>query len=335
MRRPIRANLEGPGQDSFLDTLTNTVGILIILVIVTGLRVKNFRAEVADGPASGPAVATLDEERTRLQKLSGEVIERMKQADQLRKETVVWQLQRAEQARFVALAEKEIAMRRAALDTDAQAVFDLQNQVHLAREELTELDRQRAALAGVKPEPIIVESYPTPLSRPADGKELHIQLREGRVAVIPLDELIAEFKADAQKRIGRVLDFPELTETVGPQGGFRLRYTIERREITPEMGMGRVGMYAELRRWTLIPVSNELGEPVDQALARDSQFRQALARYRPGRTAVTLWTYEDSFETFRRLRKDLYEQGFLVAARPLPSDMPIGGSPGGTRSAVQ
>ena len=74
---------------------------------------------------------------------------------------------------------------------------------------------------------------------------------------------------------------------------------------------------------------------VDQALARDSQFRQALARYRPGRTAVTLWTYEDSFETFRRLRKDLYEQGFLVAARPLPSDMPIGGSPGGTRSAVQ
>jgi hypothetical protein len=335
MRRPIQATLEAPGQDSFLDTLTNTVGILIILVIVTGLRVKHFGSDTAAAPALEAARAALEAERGRARSLAGAVDERLDQIAQLQQEAAAAQVRRAQQATLAALAEKEIAARRDELDSGRRAAFDLLGRVELAREELADLDRQRAALAGVKPAPIEIENRPTPLSRPADAKEIHFQLLHGRVIQIPLDELIAEFKADAQRRVGEVLDLPELTETVGPQGGFRLRYTIERREITPEMGMGRVGVYAELRRWTLVPVDDELGEPIEEALAADSQFRRAIARYRPSQTAITLWVYDDSFEAFRRVRADLYEQGFQIAARPLPAGTPIGGSPGGTRSALQ
>ena len=53
------------------------------------------------------------------------------------------------------------------------------------------------------------------------------------------------------------------------------------------------------------------------------------------RATVTLWIYPDSFSLYRRLREDLTEQGFSVAARPLPEGMTIRGSPMGTQSAAQ
>jgi hypothetical protein len=90
-----------------------------------------------------------------------------------------------------------------------------------------------------------------------------------------------------------------------------------------------------LRRWTLVPVASELGETVDEALAPQSAFRNELARCKPGRTAITIWVYSDSFGPFRRLREELYRLGFVVAARPLPPEVPISGSPEGSKSAAQ
>ena len=98
-------------------------------------------------------------------------------------------------------------------------------------------------------------------------------------------------------------------------------------------GMG--GSFAELERWTLIPTDRRLGEPVDEALATGSRFREVLAAYPPDGTTVTVWTYEDSFAEFRRLKESLYRLGYSTAGRPLPANHPIGGSPDGTKSAAQ
>ena len=76
-----------------------------------------------------------------------------------------------------------------------------------------------------------IESYPTPLSRTVDGRELHFQLRGGRIAYIPLEPLLARFKSDAERKVHKLADTPELTDTVGPEGGFRLRYTLERHDV--------------------------------------------------------------------------------------------------------
>jgi hypothetical protein len=85
----------------------------------------------------------------------------------------------------------------------------------------------------------------------------------------------------------------------------------------------------------LVPVSSQLGEPVDEALAEGSEFRQAVSKLRPGRETITIWTYQDSFASFRRIKKALYELGFSVAARPLPVGIPISGSPEGSKSAAE
>ena len=94
------------------------------------------------------------------------------------------------------------------------------------------------------------------------------------------------------------------------------------------------GQYAQLKRWTLIPTSSTLGESVDEALGPTSQFRQRAASL-PRDTTITVWTYQDSFEDFRRIKEELFAYGFETAGRPLPNGVPIGGSPDGTRSAAQ
>jgi hypothetical protein len=168
-------------------------------------------------------------------------------------------------------------------------------------------------------------------------QEIQFQLLGGRIAAIPLDELVQALKQNAQQERYRLLGLPELTDTIGPVGGFRLRYTLERHDVSAETAMltGQRGSYARLRRWTLIPVSSQLGEPVDAALAEGSEFRRALSELRPGRETITIWTYQDSFGSFRQIKKELYGLGFSVAARPLPLDVPISGSPEGSKSAAE
>jgi len=128
-----------------------------------------------------------------------------------------------------------------------------------------------------------------------------------------------------------------LTETIGPVGGFRMRYVLERRHYTEEevLASRRGGTVISLKRYELIPLSTELGEPLEAALADGSEFRQALATAKPGRTTVTLWTYPDSFAAFRTLRQELFHRGFTIAGRPVPEDLLIGGSPEGSKSAAQ
>ncbi len=48
-----------------------------------------------------------------------------------------------------------------------------------------------------------------------------------------------------------------------------------------------------------------------------------------------MWIYPDGFALYRRLRDDLHARGFTVAARPLPDNMTIRGSPSGSLSAGQ
>ena len=72
-----------------------------------------------------------------------------------------------------------------------------------------------------------------------------------------------------------------------------------------------------------------------EALKEGSQFRQVLATLRPKQTVVTVWTYPDSFGDFRVLKSWLFDRGYASAARPLPFDQPISGSPEGSRSSAQ
>ena len=93
--------------------------------------------------------------------------------------------------------------------------------------------------------------------------------------------------------------------------------------------------YFNFRAWELVPESESRGETYEATRNPLSEFSRAVNRITPGRATITLWVYPDSFKLYRRIRNDLIERGFSVAARPLPDGMTIRGSPMGTQSAAQ
>ena len=335
MSRVLQTETEAVNADSFLDIVASVVSIMIIMVLMTGLKIKRSPVAVAPTGDAAQVRAGLAADLASEQSLRREALQ---------------------MAAGIQIVEREAAMRKQERDLLAMAVTSLDARTKdvgqrieaESREDpavgramvegrlrLEELERLRVATETAPAAPIQIESYPTPLSRPVAGRELHFQVRAGRLAFIPLDRLVEQFKTDAEHKVLRLRDLPELTETVGPEGGFRLRYTLERVDVTAERPGGRAGSYARLRRWTLIPVADNLGETLDDALGEGSEFRQVLSDRRHRGATVTLWTYPDSFDTFRRIKKELYLAGFPVAARPLPEGTPISGSPEGSKSASE
>ena len=335
MPRPIPQHGEPVNGDSFLDIVASVVSIMIIMVVMVGMRIKNTPVTVAL-PAN-PVVTELEKEVATEQSLRGDMARIAEQTRGLRLEAARRGLQRDVLATTVAAVEQKIQERRQTLDAAKQADFDLARGLSESKFQLGAINRQIEQAANTPGEPIVVESYPTPISRAVDGPEAHLLISNDRVVFIPLEALLEQFQSQAKRQVYKLLEQPEFTDTIGPVEGFRLRYTLERHDVSSEemRTTGRGGSYARLRRWSLIPTANDLGEPVRLALQQGSDFQRTLAKILPGRTTITIWVYPDGFDAFRQIRKELYAGGYSIAARPLPTGEPIAGSPNGSKSAAQ
>lgn len=337
MARPRHDEDQELGHDSFLDIVANIVGILIILVMVTGVRVKMFRSDEVDLPQE-PVVD--------VQAAQHEVANLVAQQASLETEAQRLLAQREQQA----LVVEEMAGRVAALKTTrAGRSVDLQRkaaeQQQQRAEKLKEVQQQQDRLNGLlkeleaaanKPRKTVqLEPSPTPISQAVNGPEVHLQLLGGRLAYVPLEELAEMVKREIRTKVDLLRTSPELTGVVGPVRGFKLRYTIERLGVPTDPAYVGMASAAQVSRITFIPDSQTLGSPLETCLAPNSEFRRLLMQFDPARTTVTVWTYPDSFGEFRQLKRELYLLGFSVAGRPLPFGKLIEGSPQGTRSAAQ
>ncbi len=339
MRRPVRnPESSAPGQDSFLDILANIVGILIILVMFVGVRARNAPVEV-EGPdeATQAAMAGLERDAAHLASLEGDARKLAVQLAEVQRETLLRNQERVALATAIAAAEHELKDRREKLSAEARKDFDLRRALAESQAELERLKRETEEAQSSDAGPIVVQSLPTPLSRTVDGSEAHFLLRDGRIAFVPMQKLIEEFKADARAKADALERLPEITETIGPIRGFRVKYTLVRKKISLEVRRhgGVMGTVAALDHLEVLPVNPGGGETVEEALAHSSAFRAALKLFPANRSTVTIWTYPDSFEQFRRLKKELFHWGYGTAGRPLPSGQPISASPEGSKSAAE
>ncbi|MCR4412938.1 MAG: hypothetical protein NUV77_11015 [Thermoguttaceae bacterium] len=339
MARRATEEMSPAGHDSFLDIVTNMVGILIILVMVVGMRIRNAPVEIKLDEAAQAEAAALAQDEATERSMREDVLKTVEETRRLQAETGLRDAQRLVLAREVAQWEDRLAKRRSQLDAEARDAFDLRRAVAAARTTLDELETARVRAEATPDRPEIIKNRPTPLSKPVDGPELHFQLRGGRIALVPVEPLLRLAQEDMRKKLHDFARHPDLSESanvVGPEGGFRFRYAVERFDELvrgPEGTARREGI--RMVRWTVMPASSDLGEPVDAALAEGSQFRRALGAHDPSRTTVTLWVYEDSFESFRKVRDELHRLGYLCAGRPLPGGVLISGSIDGTKSAAE
>ena len=339
MARPLRQEAEPVNADSFLDIVASVVCIMLIMVLMIGMRIRNTPVEPPLSPEAVQAAADLEKVAAEERSLRGELAKSAEEIQNLERETAVRGLERDMLATTVAAMEHDVRARRSQMDTQSQADFDVARDLAGAHRQLEEIQRRRLEVQTARPDSIVVESYPTPIGRAVDNKEVHFHLRLDRVAYVPVEKLVLLARDDAKRKADKLADrhdLPEFTETVGPEDGFRFRYTaerFERVEKTPQGPARYVGL--RVSQWTVIPVSGQVGEPVDEALAPSSEFRRALAGSKPDQTTLTIWVYPDSFDAFRRLRKELHQLGYKVAARPLPEGVMIAGSPKGTKSEAE
>jgi hypothetical protein len=327
-------NTEAVNSDSFLDIVASVVSIMIIMVVMEGVRIKNAPVTVSV-PASSEneevrnAVAEEQSTRRDLEKAAEDL-------EKIRRATVPVAMSRDSLATTVAVVEQTIQEYRKDLDGAKQAEFDLARNLSESKQQLDQLKQQREQAEQETSAPVVIESYPTPISHAVDGPEAHLLISNGRVVFIPLEPLLEQLKQSAQRRMRDLINQPEVVDTVGPVGDFRLKYTLERHDVNPDPSTKtRGGSYARLEKWSLIPTSNDIGEPVRLALAEESDFNRTLAKILPGRTTITIWVYPDGFEAFRQIRKELYRRNYAIAARPLPTGQQISGSPDGSKSAAQ
>lgn len=338
-RRRRAEGEEASGEDSFLDVVANLVGILVILIMVIGVRAQDAAVDQADAPQTDELqkiVEQRDKSKKHLQGLDANVREIQARAQQMERFIAERKLERHQLKVLMTAARMELDERRKALDTTEQEQVSVASEVRTLEKQLEQTDAQLKLLETEKRPTLTLEHLPTPLAKTVFGSEEHFRLEHGLLAYVPLNELAERLKAEAPQKAPRLLQVPEITETIGPIQGFHMRYTMHRRAIGAETATGTlVRQVAELKQFEMVPLSERMGEPLAEALTSGSQFRQMIDTFKPGATIVTVWTYPDSYAEFRELKRWLYERGFASAARPLPAGALISGSPQGSRSAAQ
>src|SRR6478752_2062294 len=156
-----------PGQDSFLDVITNIVGILILLVLVVGLRSSH---SVRSGPDAELAERTRGEAEYQQAYNSAVVTERgvrelVQRVGNTYHESEFRESERAWLSNEVAAAEKEIEDRRAKLSADGQRDFDQRQKLATAQATLDDLTRQQIALMSHDANTETLECQPTPVAK--------------------------------------------------------------------------------------------------------------------------------------------------------------------------
>ena len=331
MARPQPEDISTAGQDSFLDVVTNIVGILIILVMVVGGRVGQMGLNAA--PKASARVDELEREVGQLDielaTAENEIAEIAAQGRQIELAAAMASDARLQLATAVAAAKVEVDARKQA--ADGARVRAAESAAR--RKELeVEIEKCSLELEGLSHLPATTKevlAYPTPIGRTVTGDELHFRLDRGRIAYIPLTELFEMAKAQTQRKGGAIASLQNRIETVGPVQGFSLDYVIEAR-----VDQARGQVLIRSREWVIRPMADLLGETPEEAMRPGSKFARVLANITP-ETAVTLWCYPDSFEAFRTVREELHRRSLPTAGRPMPEGAPIGGSADGSKSVVQ
>lgn len=338
--RRRRKTEEEPGQDSFLDIVANLVGILIILVMVVGAQAKvafedpeirqqseeQIDALQLQVKSVGTEAAGLEHDNKRLE-------------HKIEEEKATLSLYEAERGMLQLKArelELELEERRKRLNQEQQRSFQEQAELAEAQNRLDAITREQNTILAKETPKGVIEHLPTPIAKTVFGEEVHFRLSEGRLAYLPMDELVEAMRGEWKVKAEKLLSAPETIETVGPIGDFRLQYKLMMVNKTLRTERGLIQRQVpEFVGFILRPVRPNIGTTLDHELQPGSSFSRMIDGLDPKNTTISVWVYPDSYSDFIRLKRWLFDRGFLTASWPLPEGQPISGGPNGYRSTAQ
>lgn len=312
------------GEDSFLDTIANLVGILIILVVLIGgkttVEAESRRREIANKAVTEEELQPVAE----AQRLQQAVVQDQEQLKKYAFETEYRRLERDKLLEQAVILREEINDRIAQVDDKQRKQIEKSRDVARLQNELSDISDQLNKTKEPSKTKIVLEHLPTPMAKTVFSREMHVRLKDGKVTVIPWDRLVATLKEHAPLAARRSASKKKLEDKLGPINGFLLFYR-----------MSAIPGGFELEHFEIDVTPQSVSESLADSLKTGGLLRGELSSRVPAETVVTVWVYPDSFDQFRELKTALYREGFLAAARPMPNDIRIGASPRGTRSSAQ
>jgi hypothetical protein len=350
-RRPPKNEAIHFSFDSFLDLVTNVVGIIIRLILVTWVGARSYHASMQwldaepEAPTQKLAAPQIVDDPLHVR------IENSRRDLDEAKERLLAHLKDVETAE----ADKEktklvltgLITRRDDLDAERRALeakgtsrgANVQQGSLSAAEVRARSKKLLEEIKKIEAGPTNMKQlkYHAPLSRAVQGEELMFECKAGRVTFIDLPMFMQEVKGSLDEIANELKTTYRVERQTSTVGAFRLRFAVERERTqldapgTPTTRSYRYG----LSEWVVEPITPERGETAEQALTPKSEFRQMVDNLDPRLTVVTFWVYPDSFETFRKVRDHLYDRGHDVAGRPLPAGASIAASKYGTASRGQ
>lgn len=324
MKTKRRKEDESVGQDSFLDTTANLVGILIILVVIVGAKTRIDAEEYGRKQSEVDLTEGLEEPRAAAQAAFWELEDLKQQQQQYALESEYRQQERDRLLAEVQVAREQIDEGKSSLDEQKRLEFEKGQQLTELQSKLADVQQEIGLAEEIQRPEIVLEHLPTPMARTVFTKEMHVQLKDGKVTVIPWERLVQALRAQVPLAVQRKSNGSGFEDSLGPIGGFVMHYW-----------MNRVSGGYELERFELEQTPTAIAESLDDAFGLGGRLRLELASRNPAETVVTIWVYPNSFAEFRKVKAWMFDEGFLSAARPLPPDVRIGASPQGSRSAAQ
>jgi hypothetical protein len=326
------------GHDAFMDVVANLVGVLIILVVVLGGQTETLRQRVKDRVAQAYATATakllVPEDQANL--VVDDIDRLHTQLAVYDRELSIRRMERGAVLAVLSEANREWENRRTTMAEGTLRCAELAAERRELLSLIHELDLESRKTVKPLENIVALEHLPTPMAQTVFGEEIHLRLKEGRLAIVPLDRLVEEIKLDFQRMLNGALREGERGGRVGPIREFTASYQVgTSRGRVSRAGQVGTAVKVELLGLVIEPVREPMGEPIAEALQENGQLAYEIAGRDPRRTTLTVWVYPDSFGEFRKVKEYLYLRGFATAARPLPEGVAISGSPNGSRSAAQ
>jgi hypothetical protein len=334
-----------PGQDAFLDVLTNMVGIIILLVVVIGIRTSRAtikaaveQVQVAVANDDGQAKSDAEKARRTAFMSEQELKSLMQQVVQVRGETELRHKERDYLTTYVAAFQAELDQRRATLSADEQRDFDVRRKLAESQLKLDNLAREQVALLTAPAETESIENQPTPLAQRTSGNPVYMYLAAGHVATIPKDLFDATLD-DLKQNGWRLNNERHFIRTVGPIGGFRLRYLVALQAVRLEGSDDVVGVGAQRAQvlarpqlvwFKVLPEKTPIGESIEEALQPNSQFRQTLRENPSDASVVIMAVYADSIRELQPLKRELHAGKYATAFVPFRVGQPLRGYPSGS-----
>jgi hypothetical protein len=318
--RPRRKQ-SGGSLDSLLDTMTNVVGILVIVLVVTQLGVNDAVDRISASEAE-----ELKKLELQLQEAKAELAPRLEEHQDRDPEEMIERLKQL--VKQIADAKADLAglveMRKAAEAESLKPIEEAKQLVQQQQEAEEELKQQivdlQTAIASlearlektpqreIKPPKIV--QLPNPRPAPEGAQPVIFYCRGGRVALLDVPAAQNRTKwLDYQIRRRRLGDPAKGIECEKLFADFNRE---EFRDRNFELKLEARGRYP----YIVFIERENWGESVDEILAPGSEFRDVIARIDPRRFYARFLVWPDSFEAYLSARRIASDKGVPAGWEP-------------------